>query len=85
MTSCDDIRIKSPKEITGKQALLMIPLTKFFCQKENINKLLEIVEGRSVISLRLIDWFVTNYSKKNNVMYKISLRRICKKIFSDNL
>ena len=33
---CEDhnIIIKSPKEITGKQTLLMIPLTKFYCNKE---------------------------------------------------
>ena len=79
MTSCDDIRIKSPKEISGKQALLMIPLTKFFCQKENITKLLQIVEGHSLISLRLIDWFVTNYSKKNNVMYNVNKYKSGKK------
>lgn len=63
--------IKSPKEITGKQALLMIPLTKFFCQKNNIDRLKEILDGVGDVSLRLIDWFVTNYSKKNNVMYNL--------------
>jgi hypothetical protein len=67
----DSSAIKSPRDITGKQALLMIPLTKYFCQKNNIEKLQEILEGRSDVSLRLIDWFVTNYSKKNNVMYNL--------------
>lgn len=67
----DSSVVKSPREITGKQALLMIPLTKYFCQKNNIDKLQEILEGRSDVSLRLIDWFVTNYSKKNNVMYNL--------------
>ena len=62
---------KISKDITGKQALLMIPLTKFFCQKANIERLQEILEGRSNVSLRLIDWFVTNYSKKNNIMYNL--------------
>ena len=47
----------------------MIPLTKFFCQKINISKLLDIIEGRSKISLRLIDWFVVNYAKKYNIIY----------------
>lgn len=63
--------VKSPREITGKQALLMIPLTKFFCQKNNIERLKEILDGVGDVSLRLIDWFVTNYSKKNNVMYNL--------------
>lgn len=79
MSKSCDIKIKSPKEITGKQELLMIPLTKFFCQKENITKLLDIVEGRSIISLRLIEWFVTNYCKKNIVMYNINKYKSKKK------
>ena len=66
------IHIKSPKDITGKQALLMIPITKFFSNEYNINQFLNIIEGRTKISLRLIDWFVTNYSKKNNTLYNLN-------------
>ena len=66
------IHIRSPKDITGKQALLMIPITKFFTVKEHITQFLDIIEGRTKISLRLIDWFVTNYSKKNNTFYNIN-------------
>lgn len=62
----------SSKEISGKQAVLMIPLTKFFCIKENIDTLQAILSGNADVSLRLIDWFVTNYSKKNNVMYNMT-------------
>jgi hypothetical protein len=65
----NDVVVKTSKDITGKQSLLMIPLTKFFCQKKNIVILLNILDGKSKISLRLIDWFVTNYSKKFNVVY----------------
>ena len=58
--------------LTGKQVVLLIPLTKFFAQKENITKLKDIIDGRSKLSLRLIDWFVTNYSKKNYIMYNLT-------------
>jgi hypothetical protein len=57
--------------LTGKQYLLLIPLTRFFCQTENIDKLKNILDGNSKLSLRLVDWFVTNYSKKNLVMYNL--------------
>jgi len=57
--------------LTGKQYLLLIPLTRFFCQTENIDKLKNILDGKSKLSLRLVDWFVTNYSKKNLVMYNL--------------
>jgi len=63
------------REISGKQALLMIPLTKFFCQQENIDKILPILNGDSKISLRIIDWYVTNYSKKYNTIYNIKYYR----------
>jgi hypothetical protein len=64
---------KSSKIINSKD-LLMISLSKFYSQKNNINKILAIIEPslsvkpENRISLRLIDWFVTNYSKKNNTI-----------------
>ena len=63
-----NIVIKACKNITSKQALLMIPITKFFSERTNLTKLIEILKGESV-SLRLIDWFVTNYCKKYNIIY----------------
>ena len=68
----DEIIYKNQENVlTGKQYLLLIPLTKFFCKEQNINKLKSILDGESKLSLRLIDWFVTNYSKKNLVMYNL--------------
>lgn len=61
----------SKKNVTSKDDLLMIPLTNFFSNKRNLNKMLNIVNGKSKISLRILDWFVTNYSKKNNIIYNI--------------
>lgn len=66
-----NIVIKSCKNITSKQALLIIPITKFFSDRIMLNKLITILKGES-ISLRLIDWFVTNFCKKNNVLYNIN-------------
>uniref|UniRef100_A0A6C0HM70 Uncharacterized protein n=1 Tax=viral metagenome TaxID=1070528 RepID=A0A6C0HM70_9ZZZZ len=65
-----NIVIKTCKNITSRQALLMIPITKFFSTQYNLNKLIEILKGES-ISLRLIDWFVTNYCKKYNIIYNM--------------
>lgn len=56
--------------INGKD-LLMIHLVRFYKQKENISRIIPIIEGKSRISLRLIDWFVTNYSKKYNVIIPV--------------
>jgi hypothetical protein len=56
-----------PTKITNSKDLLMLSLSKFYT-KSTINKILPIIEGESNISLRLIDWFVTNYSKKYNTV-----------------
>ena len=50
----------------------MTSLTKFFTKESNIDNMLPIVNGNSKISLRIIDWFVTNYAKKNNISYEIN-------------
>jgi len=66
---------KKPKRITKrncKQDLLMQSLLNFFSTKKNIDIILSIIKGKSEISLRLIDWFVTNYCKKNTVRYYIN-------------
>ena len=56
---------------SSKQDLLMVSLTHFFKNKHNLNKMTKIIYGNSDISLRILDWFVTNYSKKNNISYDI--------------
>lgn len=48
--------------------LLLLSLTKFYSNKDNIAEISPIILGKSPLSLRLLDWFVTNYSKKNNTI-----------------
>ena len=57
--------------IQSKQNLLLISLTRFFDNPNNMQTYLDIIKGSSVLSLRLLDWLVTNYSKMNNVVYDI--------------
>tara|TARA_B110000908_G_C10245209_1_gene448407 strand:- start:456 stop:1064 length:609 start_codon:yes stop_codon:yes gene_type:complete len=56
---------------SSRNNLLLISLNKFFKNKEHITKVLPIISGNSRLSLRIIDWFVTNYSKKHNISYFI--------------
>ena len=55
--------------ISGKD-LLMMALVRFYKQNNNQNmfRIIPIIEGNCTISLRLIDWFVTNFSKKYNTI-----------------
>lgn len=59
--------------LNSKKELLMQSLIRYFNDEKKLNKFLPIVNGKSNISLRLIDWFVTNYSKKNGTSYEINM------------
>jgi len=49
---------------------------EFYDKSENLKKMVEIINGESQISLRIIDWFVTNYAKKNYTVYELpSIRK----------
>ena len=43
-----------------------------FFYKDRIQILKDIIYQNSPLSLRLIDWLVTNYSKKYNIIYPIN-------------
>ena len=64
-------RRKTPPKLSIKQDLLLDKLKIFYNKKEHIDSFLEIINSSSKISLRIIDWFVTNYSKKNFVVIPV--------------
>ena len=41
-------------------------------QNNNLDKMLKIITGESKISLRIVDWFATNYAKKYYTLYTIN-------------
>ena len=41
----------------------------FYKNEENLSNMLKIITGESKISLRIVDWFVTNYAKKYYTLY----------------
>ena len=49
--------------------LLLHKLTEFYNKENNLDKMLKIINGESRISLRIVDWFSTNYAKKNVTTY----------------
>lgn len=64
---------KNTVVLNSKKELLMQSLIRYFNDKKKIDQFLPIINGKSKISLRLIDWFVTNYSKKNGTSYEIDI------------
>jgi hypothetical protein len=56
---------------TTQNNLLLNNLLKFYAQNDNMDYMLRIINGESKISLRIIDWFATNYAKKYYTLYSI--------------
>lgn len=55
-----------------REQRILRPLLEFFSNETNFKIFLDIVVFKTKnIPLRLLDWFVTNYSKKNDVSYVI--------------
>lgn len=55
--------------ISSQENTLIKSLDKFYKNKDFMNIMLPIVNGYSKISLRALDWFVTNYSKHKKITY----------------
>lgn len=60
------------KQFEGREQKILRPLLEFFSHNSNFKQFLDIVVFKTRnLPLRLLDWFVTNYSKKNDVCYDI--------------
>ena len=52
--------------LLSKEEVLLKSLYEFYNEK-SIDKILPIITGKSTISLRILDYFVTNFSKEFNI------------------
>ena len=50
---------------------------EFYKNKGNLHKMIRIINGESKISLRIVDWFVTNYAKKYYTVYDLPENPAC--------
>ena len=51
--------------------LLLSNLLDFYNKNGNMEKMMKIINGESEISLRIVDWFVTNFAKKYYTVYEL--------------
>ena len=56
---------------TTQNNLLLDNLIKFYNMNDNLHKMLKIINGQSSISLRIVDWFATNYAKQKFTTYNL--------------
>ena len=81
-------------DLDTKMSLLMRNLTEFYKSSDYIQQVKSIVEQNSVVSLRILDWFITNYAKKYRIIipskgrnmdvyqnYKLQLKSFSKRQF----
>lgn len=66
----NELEYKSEK-LLSKESLLLQSLYSYYQEDNNIEKMLPIVTGSEKVSLRVLDWFVTNYSKNFDTIYSI--------------
>lgn len=66
-----DNNIINVVDLKKKEKMLYDVIHDFFkkCSQEEINKIIDIIEGKYIISLRFLDWFVTRYC----YLYKTSI------------
>jgi len=60
------------RKIHCKQELIVMSLQGFYSARKDLAEVMELLQGTSIISLRLIDWFVTNYAKRHNIGYMLN-------------
>lgn len=60
---------KPTMEIQSKEQLVLHRLSTFYGNQTTLERVKQIITGESRVSLRLIDWLVTNYAKKHNISY----------------
>ncbi len=58
-------------QYTNQNDLLLKNFKDYYANKDNMTKMISIINGQSPISLRIVDWFTTNYSKKYWTVYNI--------------
>ncbi len=93
MSENNDVITDNTNKYTKQELFYYKILNDYYksCSNENIEKIINIINNSSnSISLRIIDWFVTNYSKQRNkinmktdihISYKAQLKSYNKKYF----
>ena len=72
--------------INTQNDLLMANLMEFYNNdKTHLFKMMRIINGESNISLRIVDWFVTNYAKKYYTIYELPNNHNTTNINSTNI
>jgi hypothetical protein len=56
---------------SSQNTLLLNNLIAYYKENDNLDRMLKIINGDVNISLRIVDWFTTNYAKKYYTVYDL--------------
>ena len=56
----------------NRTLLLKRSLLEFYKTKDNAEKIVNVLQKNTVYSLRILEWFCSNYSKKYNIIYPVA-------------
>jgi hypothetical protein len=76
MNDCDIFAtpINNSYQFDQKETDILENNKKFFTfNSKYLDTLLSIINGESIVSIRILDWFISNFSKKNDTCYKIKI------------
>jgi hypothetical protein len=73
------------KNYSTQNELLLTNLLDFYNtdNNNNMDRMLQVINGESRISLRIIDWFATNYAKKYYTVYQVQDTERRFKVYND--
>jgi len=71
-TQQKDEVIQKKRRIECKPEMVISSLQKFYTSHPEIDKVIVYLNGEAPLSLRIIDWFVTKYSRKNFIRYPLN-------------
>ena len=67
----DSLIYSNMSAYTTQNSLLLQNLLAFYEIGDNMETMLNIINGESRISLRIVDWFATNYAKQKFTVYDL--------------
>jgi hypothetical protein len=72
----NNLSIKIPDNMKYKQKIIVKSLLKYFSTNGTMERVLPLISknehrDNTVPSFRVLDWFITNYSKKYNIIYNV--------------
>lgn len=70
-------------QFNTQNQLLLQNMIRFYKIDDRIDRILPIINGTSNLSIRIIDWFVTNYAKKNFTIIESPNSSSRFKVYSD--